>query len=113
MFSLLILIVGIISCSTNNDDEVDTPSTAVTYNLTLQNNTGSRIFIYLKGSQPEEGFIEKGPMARGEEMVLSGLGVRQTYVVRASFNGEDPEDYFYQQSVFRVSPTDLTLPIEE
>jgi hypothetical protein len=41
------------------------------------------------------------------------LTVEFTYVVRASPAGASPEDYFFQESVTRSSPTDMTLVIRE
>lgn len=103
----LLLLTG---CSKDLDDEeliVD----AATFELTLLNNSGNSISVFLKDFQPNAGFVEKGTLAPGEELVIPDLYVRQTYIVRASQLGNSAEDYFYQQSVLRQSPTDLTLTI--
>lgn len=113
IFSVLILAMTMIACSKDNDDEIDTGGEAATFNLTLENNTGQKITVYLKDSQPNAGFEERGQLAMGEVMTINNLGVRQTYVVRASYSGGSAEDYFYEQSVLHQSPTNLTLSIEE
>lgn len=113
IYAVLILAFTVIACSKDNDDEVETGGEAATFNLTLENNTGRKIFIYLKGSDPNAGFEERGQLVFGEEITINNLGIRQTYVVRASLTGGSPEDYFYEQNVFHQTPTNLRLTIEE
>ncbi len=112
MLSLLLLpLLLLTGCSKDNDDELENVD-AATFELTLVNNTANTVTIFLKDSQPNAGFAQRGTIAPGAEMVLPDLYVRQAYVIRASQQGNSAEDFFYEQTVIRESPTALVLTIE-
>ncbi|MCM4158548.1 hypothetical protein FHG64_13255 [Antarcticibacterium flavum] len=109
---ILVLLMGAIlftGCHKNSDDELDFIPGDANYDLTLENDTEEEIEIYLQGFTSED-FERKGLLAPGEEMVIQ-LTVEYTYVVRAVNVGESQENYFFQESITRLSPADLTLMI--
>lgn len=112
-FSVLLFSVLMLwSCSTDNDDE-EISAEAATFDLILENNTGEEIEIFFKGSDPNAGFDRLGIIIPDNNFVISDVSVRQTYVVRASFVGDQVEGYFYEETINQTSPTDLTLTINQ
>lgn len=111
MFLILFSAIGIFTgCS--GDDDSGEPVEAGVYNLTLQNNTDNEVIVFLKDAELTAGFEERGTIAAGGEIVLEELVVRQSYVVRASLT-QDPSEFFYEETVFQATPTDVTLQINE
>lgn len=112
-FSVLIFsVVMLWSCSTDNDDEAISAE-AATFDLILENNTGEEIEIFFKGSDPNEGFDRLGIINPDNNFVISDVSVRQTYVVRASFIGDNVDGFFYEQTINQTDPTDVTLVINQ
>lgn len=104
----LLIIAG---CSTDNF--IYPPPEAAYFNLFIENNTQNKISIYLQASHNNsQGFEHMGNLAVGEELEITELGVRQTYIVRAAVSDSPPQNYFYQQLILRDSPTDVFLTIE-
>lgn len=101
-----------LSCGTDNDDEGITP-VAATFDLILENNSGEEVEIFLKGRTSNEEFERHGVVYPDDNFIISELSVRQTYVVRASFLGDNAEGYFYEQTIEQTSPTDVTLTIDQ
>lgn len=109
---LLFSIFIFMSCSTDQDDEDITPE-IVTFDLILENNTGEEIEIFFKGSNSDAGFDRLRIIDPDDNYTITDLSVRQTYVVRASFLGDNVNGFFYEQTINQTSPTDVTLVIEE
>lgn len=111
---ILVLLMGatvFTGCHKDSDDELDFVPGNAYYDLILENDTDGEIEIYLQGLSSED-FERKGLLGPGEEMIIQ-LTVEFTYVVRATPAGASPADYFFQESVTRSSPTDMTLVIRE
>lgn len=112
MFMVLLLgAVMFTGCHKEADDEIDFVPGNAYYDLTLENDTDQEIEIYLQGLTGED-FERRGLLGQGEEMIIQ-LTVEFNYEVRATYVGASPEDYFFQESVTRSSPTDITLVIKD
>lgn len=114
ILKLILVLSGIfifIGCHTSNDDEPDFVPGDVHYDLTLRNNTDENIEIYLQGLAGED-FDRRGLLAPDEEMIIQ-LTVESTYVVRATAPGTALEDYFFQETITRHSPSDFLLVIND
>lgn len=112
VFVLIFSVMMLWSCSSDYDDEIITAE-AATFDLILENNTGEEVEIFFKGSAPNEGFDRLGIINDNNRFVISDLSVRQTYVVRASFIGNNVEGFFYEQTINQTDPTDVTLVIND
>lgn len=112
LFKVCLILSVFFSCGTDMDDEDITPE-AATFDLTLENNTGEEIEMFLKGRTSNEEFERFGVVYPDDNFTFSELSVRQTYVVRASFLGDNVEGFFYEQTINQTSPTDLTLVIDQ
>lgn len=106
VFIGILLLTG---CHTSSDDGQDLVPGDAHYDLTLRNNTEENIEIYLQGLAGED-FDRRGLLSPDEEMVIQ-LTVEATYVVRATAPGAALEDYFFQESITRLSPSDYLLVI--
>lgn len=112
MFMVLVLGVTMFTgCHKDADDEGDLVPGNAYYDLILENDTDEEIEIYLQGLTSED-FERRGLVGPGEEMIIQ-LTVEFTYVIRATAPGAPLDDYFFQESVTRTSPTDMTLVIRE
>lgn len=110
MFMMLVLCAAMFTgCHKDANDNVDFVPGNINYDLILENDTEEEIEIYLQGLASED-FERRGLLGPGEEMIIQ-LTVEFTYVVRATTPGAPLDDYFFQESVTRTSPTDVTLII--
>lgn len=116
--SRIFLIIGLLftlflvqGCSTDNDDVENLNPEAALFVLTVENQTGEEVEVYLKGETADNLFQSKGLIPAGENMEVPNLSVRQTYVVRGVSPGEDVEDHFFEEMFLRTSPTDITVEI--
>lgn len=110
----MVLVLGTVlftGCHKDTDDDPAFVAGDATYELTLENNTNTEIEIFLQGLSSED-FERRGLLAPGEEMKIE-LTVEFTYVVRANYPGSGLEDYFFQESITRSSPTDFFLEIND
>lgn len=112
-FFLVCIIFGAVSISCSEDvDDLDVdPANGALYELTLINGTDSDVEIFFLGNEVGAEFERKGLLEAGQEMVISNLVVRETYVVRAADPGSTLQEFFYEQTLNRTSPTDVTLTI--
>lgn len=111
IFGMIFTLITVQGCSKDYDDVgIEDPEAAL-FILTVENQTGEEVEIYLKGEEGNNQFQNKGIISPGENMEVPNLGVRQTYVVRGVAPGESVEDYFFEEMFLRTSPTDITVEI--
>lgn len=106
---LTLTAVSFWSCS-DDEDDIEVANGAL-YKLTLINGTDSEIEVFFLGNEQNAEFESKGLLGSGEELVISNLVVRQTYVIGAADPGGSTQEYFYEQTLNRTSPTDISLTI--
>lgn len=101
----------IFSCS-NDEDDVDIDfGNGTVYELTLINGTESDVQVFFLTSGVGAEFERKGILEAGQELVISNLVVNKTYVVGAADPGGSLQEFFYERTLNRTNPTDVTLTI--
>lgn len=103
------MIIG--SCSDDTDDVEINLGNGALYELTLINGTDADVEVFFLGSGRDAEFERKGLLEAGQELVISNLVVRENYIVAAADPGSSLQNYFYEQTLNRTSPTDVTLTI--
>lgn len=111
LLPVLAVIFILFGCHTSNDDDPDFVPGDAHYDLILRNNTEENIEIFLQGLAGED-FDRRGLLGPDEEMIIQ-LAVESTYVVRAAAPGAALEDYFFQETITRLNPSDYLVVIND
>lgn len=109
---ILILVFSAAVLGGCSEDEEDIELTNVAlYELRLTNGTAADVEVFFLSNRPNEEFENKGILEPGQELVISNLVVRETYVVAAADPGGTQQEFFYEQTLNRSSPTNVSLTI--
>lgn len=111
LFLILIFSGAVLwSCSDDGND-VDIDAGGALYELTLINGTDSEVQVFFLINEVDAEFESRGFLEAGKELVISNLVVGETYLVGAAYPGGTLQEFFYEQTLNRTSPTDVTLTV--
>ena len=110
---LRISVIAIMLFSTSCDKEDNDPVEAVTYTLTVKNNSKLDADVYMKSDLPNATFKNEGTVESKGSMEVHKLVMDNKYIIRVVEVGKSVDDYFNEQTVQNKNPDkfDVTITI--
>jgi hypothetical protein len=100
-FLLTVLIVGIVACSEEDEPQVQT------YTIKVTNITAEAVDVFL--SADGGSFRSRGTIPSGEFREYSDLELDVNYTLRASWEGNNADEYFSEQNISNSNPDIISL----
>jgi len=110
---LRISVIAIMLFSTSCDKEDNDPIKAVTYTLTVKNESSLDADVYMKSDLPNATFKKEGMVKKGKSMKIHKLVMDNEYIIRVVEANKSVDEYFNEQTVQNKNPDkfDVTITI--